>query len=176
MSVQRLDELLKKLDNLEDIPGGVLRVSVAREIQKVAAVAKMKAPGYTGELRNSIHGKSEVIEGGVRGTCYTAKKYAVYVELGTGPKGEQNHGGISPVFSPVYVQEPWWIHESQIDRKDAEFYRWPYIDTKEGRFYKCSGQAAHPFMYPALKSYEDAIASSICTDVRMEIRKVTRKV
>lgn len=173
MSVQRLDSLLEKLVKLGEVPTDVLRVSVGREIMRVADAARLGAPGYTGELRNSIRTMTETLNGGsIRGTCFTVKQYAPYVEFGTGPAGEQNHGGISPAVSPAYTQKPWWIHESQIDRADAERYGWAYIDTEKGRFYRCSGQAAQPFMYPALKDREDAIIRNLSDDVRKGVRKV----
>ena len=67
------------------------------------------------------------------------------------------HAGISPEVTPVYTQQPWWIHESQIDRRVAEKYRWPYMDTPDGRFYRCSGNPAYPFLYPAMKDNEEQI-------------------
>lgn len=172
MSVQRLDSLLRKFGKLGDVPAGVLRASVGREIIRVADAARLGVPGYTGELRNSIHTMTEVLEEGVRGTCFTVKRYAPYVEFGTGPVGERSHSGISPAVSPAYTQTPWWIHESQIDREDAERYGWMYIDTEDGRFYRCSGQAAQPFLYPALKNREDAIMKNMADDVRKGVRKV----
>lgn len=172
MSIQRLDNLIKKFDRLSEVPASIIRLSVGREILGVADAAKLGAPGYTGELRNSIHTATEIFDDGVRGICFTSKKYAPYVELGTGPVGEQFHAGISPAISPAYTQEAWWIHESQIDREDAERYRWPYIDTEDGRFYKCSGQAAQPFMYPALKNREEAIVKNIGSDIKKGVTKV----
>ena len=56
------------------------------------------------------------------------------MELGTGPKGAQEHSGISPNVTPSYVNSPWWIHESQIDIDLAEKYNWFSIDTKDGKF------------------------------------------
>ena len=57
----------------------------------------------------------------VTGICYTDKKYGPYVEFGTGPKGQENHEGISPDTTPVYTQSPWWIHEgsgpNEVDRQ-----------------------------------------------------------
>ena len=82
----------------------------------------------------------------VIGTVYTNKAYAMYVEMGTGPKGAANHAGISPVASPAYTMSPWWIHESQVDKEAAEEYHWFYLDTPDGRFYQCTGQSAQPFM------------------------------
>jgi hypothetical protein len=45
-----------------------------------------------------------------------------------------------------------------IGRKTAEKYKWFYVDTPDGRFYQCTGQAAQPFLYPALKNNELEIA------------------
>lgn len=171
MSIGKLDSLLKKIDKLEDIPGGVLRVNVSRQIQKVNGYARDNCPTYDGELRNSIHAYSEVTGDGVRGICYTTKKYAPYVELGAGPKGEADHKGISPAITPSYTQQPWFVHESQLGRA-AEVYRWPSINTPDGRFYICSGQPAHPYMYPALKNNENRIMQELGDDLKKEIKKV----
>lgn len=111
-----------------------------------------------GELRGSIYTAIETSSEKIVGICYTNKKYAQYVEFGTGPKGQKQHAGISPDVAYAYVQSPWWIHESMIGRKTAEKYKWFYVDTPDGRFYQCTGQAAQPFLYPALKNNELEIA------------------
>ena len=116
----------------------------------------------------------ETAEEGTIGAVYTNKKYGPYVELGTGPRGEADHAGISPLVTPAYSQSPWWIHESQIDAKIAEKYHWFYIDTPEGRFYQCSGQPAQPFLYPALKNNEERVTRNIANYVAREIRKVCK--
>ena len=108
------------------------------------------------------------------GAAYTNKAYAGYVEMGTGPKGEANHSGISPVVNPSYSQNPWWIHESQIDKGLAERYHWFYIETEDGRFYQCTGQPAQPFMYPALKNNEDRVVTNMEKALKRELRKVCR--
>lgn len=131
--------------------------AVALGIQIVQGAAKNLCPVDYGELRNSIY--TDVQQDGDRtiGICYTNKAYAPYVEYGTGPKGQENHRGISPDVHPVYHQGPWWIHESQIDKSAAERYGWFSIDTPEGKFYQCTGQAAQPYMYPALHDNRDNI-------------------
>ena len=70
--------------------------------------------------------------------------------------------------------EPWWIHESDLDVGVAEMYHWPYIDTPDGRFYKCSGQPARPFMYPALKDNEDEVIRIMNSDIEKVLKKVTK--
>lgn len=134
-----------------------MRRAMGQAIKTVQAYAKNLCPVHDGELRDSIYTSIDAGRDHVRGECYTNKEYAVYVEFGTGPKGAASHEGISPNVNPSYTMSPWWIHESQVDRGTAETYGWFHIDTPEGRFYQCTGQAAQPFMYPALKDSEDEI-------------------
>ena len=108
------------------------------------------------------------------GTCWTNRAYAPYVEFGTGPKGQADHAGISPEVTPVYTQVPWWIHESQVDRRTAEKYRWFYINTPQGRFYQCTGQPAHPFLYPALHDNEDKILKNMKASFQADIGKESK--
>ena len=145
------------MDALGELSAIDLHDAVSKRIKTVQAEAKSLCPVYDGELRDSIYTSVENGEESIRGTCYTNKSYAAYVEFGTGPKGQANHEGISPDVAVSYSQSPWWIHESQVGRETAERYGWPYVDTPDGRFYRCSGQAAQPYMYPALKNNEQEI-------------------
>lgn len=163
------DGLDKKLKQLAEID---MKRAVGEVIQIVRLAATLNCPIDTGELQQDIAADVEGDSIRAIGTCWTNKAYAPYVEFGTGPKGQADHAGISPDVTPVYTQSPWWIHESQVDRRVAEKYRWFYIDTPEGRFYQCTGQPAHPFMYPALHDNEDKILSNMRASFRAEIGKV----
>lgn len=163
------DELDKKLKQLAEID---MKRAVAQAIQTVKSAAVNNCSVDTGELRQSIYAEVTGDSNRAEGIYWTNKAYAPYVEFGTGPKGQADHAGISPDVAPVYTQSPWWIHESQVDRRVAEKYRWFYIDTPEGRFYQCTGQPAHPFMYPALHDNEDKILSDMTASFRAEIGKV----
>lgn len=156
-------ELLERLEKLTLVD---LNRAAGKAIKKVQAEAKRLCPVNHGELRDSIYTKTEWEGDTVCATCYTNKKYGPYVEFGTGPKGQENHAGISPNVAVAYSQSPWWIHESQIDVREAEMYHWFYIDTPDGRFYQCTGQAAHPFMYPALKNQEEDIIEIFTDEVK----------
>ena len=94
---------------------------------------------------------------------YDELRYKVGEELRT----------ISPNISPAYTQSPWWIHEGsgadEIDRATAEHYHFPYIETKDGRFYQCTGQPAQPFLYPALKNNEDRITEIIGEELKKQL-------
>lgn len=170
----RLDgvsSLEKKLDSLSGLPTGR---AVGEGIAYVRAVAKSNCPTYDGELRASILTSVQEHQGGTEGTCYTNKQYGPYVEFGTGPRGQADHTGISPEIAISYNQSPWWIHESQLDANVAEHYNWFYIDTPDGRFYRCSGQAAQPFLYPALKDNEDKVTNIIRDELKKEIRRLVK--
>lgn len=126
----------------------------------ILSAAKLKCSGFrlaSGELRNSLSLSVENKTNQTVAHIGTNKEYATYVEFGTGPKGAANHEGISPDVNPVYRLTSWWVHESMVDPKVPQVYHWPYIDTEDGRFYKVSGQPAHPYLYPAFADNEETI-------------------
>lgn len=173
--VKGLDKLMKKYSSLSgSVTGSGLEKAMGASIKMVQDEAKLLCPSNDGELRQSIKTSVELREDKVIGTAYTNKKHGTYVEFGTGPVGEVEHAGISPEVSPVYTQSPWWIHESQIDKETAEKYHFFSIDTPHGRFYQTSGQAAQPFMYPALKNNEDRATRDISGYLKREIRKAAK--
>lgn len=149
-------------------------MTVQKHITQVQGYAKALVPVSTGELRESIN--TEVTQQGdiFVGSCYTNKKQGVFVEFGTGPIGETNHEGISPDVNPVYTQDGWWIHESQISKEIAEKYGWIKSETKNGVFYLTHGQPASPFLYPALHDNKDKIMEGIRKDIRAEIRRQSK--
>lgn len=165
--IDGIDELLARINKLEHI--SMLR-PVGKAISFVQEQAKAGCLSASGELRESIFVAIKQQETNVTGTCYSNKKYAPYVELGTGPKGQEQHESISPNITVSYSQSPWWIHESQIDKELAEKYHWFFIDTEDGRFYQCTGQPARPFMYPALKDHEDDVTEIIYNDIREQLK------
>lgn len=155
MSKDGLKEFCMQLDKIAAQAGKAEYVKEAGQFVRGAAV--VRCPGNSGYLRDNIYCNFNESEEAARSEVYTNVSYAPYVELGTGPRGAASHDGISPQTSPAYTTEPWWIHESQVDQQIAEQYHWPYIKTDQGRFYVCSGQPAHPFMYPALKDNEQKV-------------------
>ena len=138
--------------------------------QYVQAAARLLAPADSGYLQNSIFLDVDKVDNGLEATIYTNLQYAPYVEFGTGPKGAMDHAGISPNITPAYTMEPWWIHESQIDEAVAIKYHWYYIDTEDGRFYKCEGQPAQPFMYPAIHDNKDTVVDILRRGIKGAIK------
>ena len=120
--------------------------------------AKQRCPKDTGALRRSIYVAVQASEEKVTGIVYTNEEYATYVEFGTGPVGEANHAGISPNVTPVYSQTGWFTKKEYAD-----------TGSKIGHM---RGQAAQPFMYPALKDNEERVTRNISNYIAREIKKV----
>lgn len=167
-NISKLEMQLDKLSNLDVLPAGRKSISLVQE------AAKNGCPSETGELRDSIYTQEENKQDTTTWECYTNKEYNFYVEFGTGPKGQANHEGISPDVDVAYTQNPWWIHESQIDEAVAEKYHFPKSETKDGVFYLCFGQPARPYMYPALKNNEDEISKIFAEHTKKQIGDITK--
>lgn len=147
-------ELIAKLLQMKETADSALKAAIQRAGIQVRDAAVNMCPVDTGELRQSIHELTEVTDSVITSTVYTNKEYAPYVEFGTGPKGAETHAGISPEVNPVYRSSGW-----------------TYMD-KDGEFVHTNGQAAQPYMYPALKDNEQRLRNNIRATVRRRIKKV----
>lgn len=163
IGAEKLQMRLKDMENIDMIVG------IGRAISLVQETAKSECPVFDGELRSKILTDIKQEDDIVRGICWPAVEHGMYVEFGTGPKGQEKHEGISPDVAVAYRQSPWWIHESQIDERVAQHYHFFCIETKEGKFYQCTGQPARPYLYPALKNNTKKIADIISQSVRRQL-------
>ena len=164
------DSLIAKCRKLASKQAGedIVRRAVLNACKNVVqADAKLRAPANDGELRNSIKTRVKMDGDKVIGEVYTNLHYAPYVELGTGPKGQDSHAGISPDVNVSYRSTPWFVHEDQIDVG-------PYHFQKIGEFYKMYGQPAQPYLYPALKDNHERISNNISKYVSRKIREQIR--
>lgn len=166
------DKVIVQLGRIIDELGKPQNIAEAGEFVRSAAV--MNCPADSGHLRSNIY--CETYEDGDAHVAeiYTRVAYAHFVELGTGKRGAEHHEGISPEVSPSYTLMPWWIHESQLDIGVGEKYGWFHIDTPEGRFYRCEGQPAQPFLYPALKNNEQTVVDILRHGYEEAIRRAAR--
>lgn len=156
MEVKGTKELLQKLNSINSaVSGKIIKNAVAKGCHKVQAAAKLLCPKDTGELIKSIVTKVEKKGDRITGKVYTNKEYAPYVEFGTGPKGQEDHDGISPNITPSYREKGW-----------------SYKDEETGERVYTRGQPAQPYMYPALKDNEEEVKNQIAEDVVKEIRKL----
>ena len=117
--------------------------------------------GETGALRDSI---AYSVIGDSRGASAhigTNMEYAMYVEFGTGPKGASRHEGVSPDVQVRYSPEPWWVHSSMLDPATARKWNGGRELPPQGRFFRISGQAAQPFLYPAVHNNRQEICQIV---------------
>lgn len=146
-----VDELLRKISQLESEAFDELAKTVKREGKKVQSTAKLLCSVDTGELRQSIKEETEISKEQIQSKVYTNKEHAPYIEFGTGPKGQENHAGISPDVNPMYRQTG-WVYGIEEKGKTK------FIFTR--------GQPAKPFMYPALYKREDKIVQTISNSLK----------
>lgn len=170
---ERFSELLSSFDE-------EMRAKVHQQGLRVQRAAKMLAPvnrsGPGGELRDSIHINTTTYGDRIESEIYTDTEYAVYVEFGTGPVGNKHHSGTDPDSNPIYSTEGWMIPVDDIDQSTAEFYGFrPIYDNGELIGYYTLGQAARPYMYPALNDLKESISEELGDDLRKMFLKVTKK-
>lgn len=67
------------------------RKGLERGAKKIQKNAKMLAPVNTGQLRNSIKTKSQIIQDGVESQVFTNCGHAPYPEFGTGQRGAESN-------------------------------------------------------------------------------------
>ena len=144
--VINLDKLLAKFGQLPStIQIRAFQKAMKLSTLKIQGSARNKAPSNNGALAQSINVQA-------------------------------NHGGISPHVFPSYTSVPWYIHESQIDGAVAEKYHFSKFTTDDGNtFYKSYGQAAQPFLYPAMKEEQKNVRKIFATEIMNAISEVASK-
>ena len=149
----------RDLANLKNAPKGRFMYQAAEHI--VSAAVGLCPVGPSAFLQNSI-GYS-IQSDGSKVTAYvgTNAEYALYVEYGTGPIGAAHHEGVSPDYSKEYRPTPWLVPKEKLDPDAIKIYNWEPVHTKTGLCYRMYGQAAQPFLYPAVKDNEHTINSII---------------
>ncbi len=177
MTVQNADKLLKKLQLLPNsVQNDILKKAVNRSGLLVQTQARLLVNSKSGSLAKSIRKKTDIENSKVVCTVYTKKKHGPYYELGTGPSGQENHAGISPLVSPKYSQAGWMIPGDAMSVNDAEYYGLGIVESDgEVIGYRTNGMPAHPFMYPALHDQEKDITEYLNKYIGKEIVKVMKK-
>ena len=176
MSDEGWERLMTKLSKLPpDIQNVALYRGVGQAAKKVQAVAKRKAPANDGALRQQIKTRTRIKPNSVQAKVYNNLDHAVFVELGTGPEGAENHAGISPNVNPNYRTDPWWIPGSKIAPGVAEKYNFPSRNLPNGEaIYWTDGQRAQPYLYPALIEVQPQIRPIISKAVMKTIERYCR--
>lgn len=154
MKIEGLDRLYRKIARLHNID---IKPIIEDATIRVRDEAKMRVPVDTGELQNGIDYNVDISAKGFTGKVFTNKEHGLYVELGTGPKGEASHIGISPEIKPIYSPSGW-----------------VYYDTDKQKFIFTNGQPARPFMYPALHDNREKISKFIQEKVQRKIEEASK--
>lgn len=154
MKIEGLDRLYRKIARLHNID---IKPIIEDATIRVRDEAKMRVPVDTGELQNSIDYNVDISAKGLTGKVFTNKEHGLYVELGTGPKGEASHIGISPEIKPIYSPSGW-----------------VYYDVDKQKFIFTNGQPARPFMYPALHNNREKISKFIQSRVQRKIEEASK--
>ncbi|MBQ7885501.1 MAG: HK97 gp10 family phage protein [Clostridia bacterium] len=160
MNVSGLDGVMDMLDALDDRQIlDAARKGLQSGLQDIRGAAVMLCPVDTGDLRKSIKTRTRIEGEELVGEVYVGKEYGVFVEMGTGPKGEQNHEGVNPEWlaKTTYKPEGWVWPTGEEDKEEA--YRFTL------------GQPARPFLYPAYKSQKHKVNEKIAAAVIREAQK-----
>lgn len=177
MTVYNADKLVKKLNLMsKEVQGNILKKSVKRGGLLVQKQARLLVNSKSGNLSRSIKEKTESSSYGASSTVYTKLDYGVYYELGTGPNGQENHEGISPMVNPKYSQTGWMIPGDAMSVDDAESYGLGIVESGgEVIGYRTNGMPARPYLYPALHDQEKDLTREMNRYIGKEIAKVMKK-
>lgn len=150
-SIDGLDDAIDTLGRLnEDRIMQAMRSGMWKGLEMIRSEAAYLAPADTGQLRDSIKSRVNMGKGAIQGEVYVGAQHGIFVEMGTGPRGEANHAGVKPE----------WLGETTYSPKG-----W-YAPIKEDVRY-VEGMPARPFLYPAYKAREG--------EAKEEIRKALRQ-
>lgn len=152
VSIKNVDRLIQRFNNIANME---LRDTMNKATELVHGQAKMLVPpNGTGYLAGSI--KMQVKDTGkeLQGRVYTNAEYAIYVEMGTGVKGNGTYPYEIKGFTPKYKDKGW-----------------VYFDEDKGEWIYTKGQVAQPYMYPALKNNEKTIKQMFKNGVKTKLKE-----
>jgi HK97 gp10 family phage protein len=145
VKVEGLDKLLKKLDKL----GGNVEKSTQKALLCGAAVFEAGAKAYcpidTGQLQESIH--TQMMDESAA-SVGTNVKHSIFVEFGTGPKGDPS-----------------------VPHTTKEF--WRYKDA-EGNWHTSHGQPPQPFMRTAFSENKDKAVETVKDSIKDDIEELMK--
>lgn len=167
--IMNLDKLFVKIKRMEHIDVSDIAEDVGAKIKDVA---RENAPVKSTELRNSIQYRTHVTTNEWETEIYTPNEHALYVEVGTGPRGQENHEGISPNLNPIYSPTGWLIPIEKFP--DYADYGYTPITIKGKQFIRSNGQKAQPFMYPALKDNEVKVKRFIKQRIKKKLKDISQ--
>ena len=154
VTIKNVDRLVSKFNKMANLD---VRDAMNKAVTLVHGEAKSLAPVDTGELAGSIHMDVNKTPTGLEGRVYTNNEYAMYVEFGTGIKGNGTY--------------PYKVEGLTLSYKDKG---WSYIDERTGERIYTRGQVAQPYMYPSLNNNKKAIKKLLKDGTRTKLQTICR--
>jgi HK97 gp10 family phage protein len=124
--IDGVNELIGSLESMEKLDGP-LEKSIRKWTEYVRGEAVDLCPVDTGELQQSIKATVDK-KPDVTGIVYTEKEYAVYVEFGTGKRGEATNQDTSPEVKVSYSKS--------INGQEAQPFMYPALNNNKERIMK----------------------------------------
>ena len=151
--IEGLTDLMRKLDRMN----GNLKGALTRAVKQTCETARAEAAALSnyGSVRNSIQEDVKVDGDSINGIVSSKHPASMYIEFGTGPKGQADHAGISPKVPVTYTQHSWVYHSEE----------YGFVTTK--------GQPAQPYMYPAVKITEPVFKQNAQNELLKEIMRAS---
>ena len=152
VKIKGIDSLTQRFNNIANME---LRASVNEATELVQGQAKnLVPPNGTGYLRESIHMQVKDTGKELQGRVFTNCEYAIYVEMGTGVKGNGTYPYEIKGFTPEYKNKGW-----------------AYYDEDKGEWIYTKGQVAQPYMYPALNMHKKTIKKILKQGVYTKLKE-----
>ena len=108
ISIEGADELIERLQNLKPELLDAAKQGAEHTMQLMKKDAVANCPVDTGMLRGSIQTEVKLEQDALHAKLYTPMEYALYVEMGTGVRGEAHHEGTAPgaTYDPQWPGQP----------------------------------------------------------------------
>jgi HK97 gp10 family phage protein len=143
IKIEGLEQLRDKLRNLGADVSKSLEAAGTKGMLVLEADIKRRAPVRTGELRDSYTTEAKTSPAGVEVTTGTNKKYAPYLEYGTGIYAEGGDGRKTP---------------------------WTYIN-EDGEKIFTHGSHPHPHVRPAIDATKNQVIETVTAELGHEIMR-----
>jgi len=154
LSTREVQNAIKQIEQYKKELNQKCQLLVQALTDKGIEIAKFNVQNlgafYTGELESSIDGYYSPSLG--TGIVYAGSWYAVYVEFGTGIRGEEAQHPMSGNIG--------WVYDSNNHGESG----WVYYNDKDGQYHWTDGMPSRPFMYDTVKEL-DRICEQIARGV-----------
>jgi HK97 gp10 family phage protein len=144
LSQREIQQAIKQVEQYKKELNQKCQLLVQALTDKGIEIAKFNVQNlgafYTGELESSIDGYFSPSLG--VGIVYAGSWYAIYVEFGTGIRGEEAQHPMSGNIGWAY------------DVNDHGESGWVYFNERDGQYHWTDGMPSRPFMYDTVRELD----------------------